>query len=297
MLAAPYVSTMAFKAHPTYLDVDDLRSGSSSPGDQDAELTNVLLMASDWCDNYAEQQLGAHVVVQNTRGRVDRSGMLKLHLGDRPYLSLVQIGYGYTPTSLTVLTAPTVWPQENNLTVVIGGSGGPWAGSLQFGFPGVGTELFVQTAYVAGWVGTQLTASAAAGATSLTVADPTGIQPGGRYRIWDPGSEETVTVSPAWIPPTITVPPAAPAPTAVTLASGTLFAHTSGQDFSGWPSELRLAVINYAISQLMRPDTSAEDAFPDTHLASGTRQADSRQDGSGLVAEAERVIERFRRVR
>ena len=63
------------------------------------------------------------------------------------------------------------------------------------------------------------------------------------------------------------------------------------------PSELRLAVINYAISQLMRPDTAAEDAYPDTHHASGTRQADSRQDGSGLVAESERILEKYRRIR
>lgn len=297
MLAAPYVSIMAFKAHPTYLDLDDLRSGSSSEGDQDAELANILLMASDWCDNYAEQQLGAHQVVQNCRGRIDRTGALKLHLDESPYLALTQLGYGYTPTSLTVLASPPVWVQNNNLAVTIGGGSGPWSGSLQFGAGAPGSELYVQVAYTAGWVGTQLSAASIAGATSVTVADPTGIVPGGRYRIWDPGAEETVTVSTSWVPPALTVPASPPAPTAVTLASATAFAHSAGHDFSGWPSELRLAVINYAISQLMRPDTSAEDAYPDTHMASGTRQADSRQDGSGLVAESERVLERFRRVR
>lgn len=296
MITAPYVSTAAFTAHPTYLDLDDLRSGSSSSSDQTAELNNILLMSSQWADNYAEQQLGAHIVTQNTRARADRSGCLRLHLDIRPYLSLVQIGYGYTPTALTTLTAPAVWVEDNNIVVPLSG-GTPWSGSLQFGSPVAGGELFVQAVYAAGWVATQLATSAAASVTSITVADPTGILPGQQYRIWEPGSEETVTVSPSWVPPTVTMPPVAPTATAVTLAAPTLFAHATGQDFSGMPADLRLAVINYGISQLMRPDTAAEDSYPDTHLSSGTRQADSRQDGSGLVAEAERIIDKYRRIR
>jgi hypothetical protein len=129
------------------------------------------------------------------------------------------------------------------------------------------------------------------------VADPTGIQPGGQYRIWEPGVEETITISPSWMPPPTAVPPNTPIPTVVTLAQPTLFAHTTGQDVSAMPAEMRLAVINYAVSQLMRPDTAAEDAYPDTHHAAGTRQSDSRQDGSGLVTEAERILDRYRRIR
>ncbi|MGE7437947.1 hypothetical protein [Kitasatospora sp. NPDC001175] len=292
----PYVSAPAFIAYPTYLDLDDLRSGSNLAADQTAELVNILLMASQWCDNYAEQQLGAHVVVQNTRARADRNGNLRLHLDDRPYLSMVQVGYGYTPTSLTTLTSPQVWAENNNLLVPMS-SGGAWSGSLQFGVPAMGAELFVQAVYVAGWVSTQLTTATSAGSTSLTVADPTGIQPGGQYRIWEPGVEETVTISPAWASPPTAVPPNTPLPATVTLAQPTLFAHTSGHDLSGMPADMRLAVINYAVSQLMRPDTAAEDTYPDTHHSAGTRQTDSRQDGSGLVAEAERILDRYRRIR
>jgi hypothetical protein len=296
-VTAPYVSTAAFQAHPTYLDLDDLRSGSSLQSDQTAELTNVLLMATQWCDNYAEQELAAHTVVQNTRARTDRYGNLRLHLDHSPYLSLVQVGYGYTIGTLTILSSPTSWVQDNNLTVPLGPNSSPWSGSLQFGFPGAGSELYVQVAYTAGWVATQLAADASAAATSITVADPTGILPGAQYRIWDPGAEETVTVSTSWVPPAISVPPLAPAPTTVALASPTLFAHTTSQDFSGMPADLRLAVINYAISQLMRPDTAAEDSYPDTKLSTGTRQTDTRQDGSGLVAEATRILEKYRRIR
>ncbi len=295
MPSIPYVSAAAFKAHPTYLDLGDLRSGSSLDSDQTAELVNLLLMASDWADNRCSQNLGAHTVVQNCRARFDRYGNLKIHAENTPVISVTSVAYGWSPTALTTVSASSAWVEDGRQIVIpLGGGGGAWSGSLQFGTPVAGGEVFVQLVYTAGWVATQSAASSAAGATTLTVADPTGIVPGGMYRIWDPGFEEDVTVSPAWVPPAATVP-IVPAP--VTLASPTVYAHTAVQDVSGMPSDMRLAVTNYAVSALMRPDTSHEDSYPDTHLSSGTRQNDPRQDGSGLVKEAERILSRYQRVR
>jgi hypothetical protein len=296
MITVPFVSAAAFKAHPTYLDLDDLRSGSSLDSDQTAELVNLLMMASDWASNRCGMPtLAAHTVTQNCRARMDRNGNLRIHADHIPVLSVASVGYGWTPTALTTLLAPSVWIEDGRTVVVpIGGTGGPWSGSLQFGTPSAGGELFVELVYVAGYVATQSAASSAVGATSLTVADPTGILPGASYRIWEPGSEETVTVSTSWTPPAATVPPVA---TAITLAAPTTFAHTSGHDFSSMPSDMRLAVTNYAVSALMRPDTAREDSYPDTQLSSGTRQNDPRQDGSGLVVEAERILSRYQRIR
>lgn len=293
MLPTPYVSADAFTAHPTYLDLDDLRSGSSSTSDQTAALVNILLMASQWADGYADQTLGAHTAVYNTRARCDRSGYLHVHLPDRPYLGIAQVGYGYTPTALTTLTNPQVWEENNNLTIPMT-SGGAWSGSLQFGSPASGADLYVQVIYRAGWVASQLAAASDEGDTTLTVADPTGIQPGGQYRIWDPGSEETVTVAANWVPISTGTPSS---PVDIPLAGPTTFAHGTGQDFSRMPADMRLAIINYGVSQLMRPDTSREDEYPDTTLSSGTRQNDPRQDGSGLVAEARRILDRYARIR
>jgi hypothetical protein len=290
----PYVSAAAFRAHPTYLDLDDLRSGSALESDQTAELVNLLLMASDWADNRAGQNLGAHTVVQNMRARFDRYGNLCLHPDNTPVLAISSIAYGWSPTSLTTVTSPSTWVEDGRLVIAALGGGGPWTGSLQFGSPVSGGEVFVQLTYTAGWVATQLTADADQGATSVTVADPTGILPGQTYRIWEPGSEEDLTVSTSWTPPSAGTPIT---PTAVPLADPTSYAHTAGHDFSGMPSDMRLAVTNYAVSALMRPDTAAEDAYPDTALSSGTRQNDPRRDGSGLVAEAERILSRYQRVR
>ncbi len=294
MPSIPYVSAAAFKAHPTYLDLDDLRSGSNLDSDQTAELVNLLLMASDWADNRAGQNLGAHTVVQNCTARFDRGGNLRIHPDNTPVLAVSSIAYGYTPTALTTVSSPSLWLEDSRVIISSFAGGGPWSGSLQFGSPVAGGEVFVQLTYTAGWVATQLTASATSGATTLTVADPTGIVPGQSYRIWEPGCEEDVTVSTSWVPPAAATPIV---PVSVTLATPTTFAHTAGQDFSGMPSDVRLAVTNYAVSALMRPDTAREDSYPDTALSSGTRQKDPRQDGSGLVAEAERILSRYQRVR
>jgi hypothetical protein len=295
MPSIPYVGADAFKAHPTYLDLDDLRSGSSLASDQTAELVNLLLMASDWADNRAGQNLGAHTVTQNCRTRLDRYGNLRVHADNTPVIAVASVAYGWTPTALTTLTSPQVWIEEGRTIVIpIGGAGGAWSGALQFGTPASGSDLFVQLVYTAGWVATQSTASIVAGATTLTVADPTGILPGQSYRIWDPGFEEDVTVATSWIPPAATTPIV---PATVTLATATTFAHAAGHDVSAMPTDMRLAVTNYAVSALLRPDTSHEDSYPDTALSSGTRQNDPRQDGSGLVKEAERILSRYQRIR
>jgi hypothetical protein len=293
MPITPYVSPAAFRAHPTYLDTDGLRVGDPNPADQTAQLAVTLLEASGWADNQCNQPLGAHTWTQRCRSRIDRAGNLRFHPDHTPLITVSTVGYGTTPTALTTIDGAGAWIEDGtNVVLPLGGGNTAWSGSLQFGVPMSG-EVFVQSTYTAGFVATALGADSAASATTLTVADPTGIVPGGQYRIWEPGVEETVTVSPTWTPPAATV---APTPASVTLAVPTLFAHASGSDLSGMPSELRDAVIQYATAKLMRPDSTAEDEYPNTSLGSDTRRNDPR-NGSGLIAEAARTLSSYGRVR
>ncbi|GAA2732319.1 hypothetical protein [Streptomyces nogalater] len=280
MAATPYVTAEEFRAHPTYLDLDTLRSGIMDPDAQTAELTNVLLMASAWADTVCNQPLGAHRVDLSTQGRIDYDGHLVLFPSDRPVLSVAAVSYGSTLSRMTYQAAPAA-RVDTNQTIYI-----------PVGRTAVRGRVWADITYTAGWVSTVLTDTAGPGDTFLTVGDATGILPGARYRLWSPGAEETVTVSPAWTPPAVTA-----ALTAVTvpLAAPIVHAHTSGAGLSGMPADMRLAVINYTIAQLMRPDTAAEDSYPDTSLSPGTRQQDSRKDGSGLVAEAERILNSYAR--
>lgn len=281
MLTAPYVTAAEFKAHPTYLDIDDLRSGSPLEADQVAELTNVLLMASAWADQTCRQQLGAHLVTRRSRARVTSDGNLQLAPTDNPVIALTSVSFGPSPGQMSAVTDLTAtWTEEDYLTLL------PVGGRAR--------SAFVEWSYLACWVSTTLTADSTVGAMSLTVLDPTGIMPGATYRLWEPGAEESVTVDAGFTPPDATVLPAS---ISIPLAAATQFDHTAGSGWSGMPANMRLAVVNYTISQLMRPDTAAEDAYPDTRLSTGTRQTDPRRDGSGLVAEAERILSRYERVR
>ncbi|MFB6955448.1 hypothetical protein ACFCYB_00070 [Streptomyces sp. NPDC056309] len=296
MPATPYVSAAAFRAHPTYLDTDGLVPGNPDMAAQDAELTNLLLQASAWADNACNQPVGAHMNSQFTRVRTDRSGMLRFHADHGPVRQVTSVSYGWSPTSLTALASPQAWVEDGaNLVIGLGGASTGWSGSLQVGFgASPGSELFVRTSYVAGYVATQLAASATAGATSIMVADPTGIEPGGQYRLWEPGCEETITVSPLWAAP---APTEIPGPASVLLSAPTLSDHEEGHDVSGLPADVRLAVVQYTISLLMRPDTRAEDEYPDSATNSGTRGSDSRRTGMGLVNEARRNLRSYQRVR
>lgn len=298
MLATPYVSAAAFRAHPTYLDTDGLIPGNPDPDAQTAELTNLLLQASTWADDVCDLPLGAHLYTQNTRVRADRAGMLRIHADHKPVRTVASFSYGASPTSLTAVASPQVWIEDDsNLVLTFGSASTAWSGSLQVGFgASPGAEVFARVGIVAGYVATQLAASVLAGATSITVADPTGIEPGGSYRIWEPGLEETVTVSTLWQPPTW---PASTIPAATTvLLNGPLtHDHDAGHDFSGMTADLRLAVIKYAIALQLRPGTISQDEFPDASTTSSTRGKESRPTGLGLIAEARKILRSYQRVR
>jgi hypothetical protein len=289
MTTVPYVTTAAFKAHPTFLDLLNLRSGDSSAADQDVELGNLLLMASAWADGYCNQPLGAHTRTELSELMISRTGKIAMDTDHAPIVQVTGFGYGYTPSALTTLTDLTQVStvDDRQIIVYLSGGFGPWSGSLQFGVPNTGSRVWVRAVYVAGYVNTRLVGTPTAGALSITVADATGVVAGGVMRIWEPGSEEAVTVANSYVPGSTTVP----------LTSGLLYSHTAGMGVSGAPAEIHLAVINYATSLLMRPDTAAEDTYPDARVASGTRIADARKDGSGLVAEAVRLLAPYRRVR
>jgi hypothetical protein len=280
MAGTPYVTAPEFVAHPTYLDLETLRPGIMDPDAQTAELTNVLLMASAWADNVCNQPLGAHRVDLGTQGRVDTDGNLIVFPSDRPVLAVDAVSYGSTFARMSYVPRPAARVDKNQTIYV------PVGGTATRG------RVWVDITYTAGWVSTLLADDAFAGVDSLTVLDATGIMPGASYRLWEPGVEETVTVAPTWTPPAVTDPSGA---VAVPLTAPTMHAHNEGAGWSGMPADMRLAIVNYTISQLMRPDTAAEDSYPDTSLSAGTRQTDSRRDGSGLVAEAERILGSYAR--
>lgn len=283
MLVYPYVSVAEFRAHPTFLDTRNLRTGGTS-AEQDAALYNALLTASEWADDQVHMPLAAHVRTENARVIPDRSGRLRYHPEHAPVLQVTGLATGATPDELDAVTSPQVWTeQDGRIIVAFSPSGGSGLDALQFGATPSGGEVLTSWTYVAGYPTTQLAEAADVGATTLVVRDTTGISAGDVLRLWTPGAEEAVTV-------------AAVGSGALTLAAGLKNAQTAESTISSLPTTARQAVINYAVAYLQRSGPVGEQRQgPAMSSTSGDRTRSTA--GSHLITEAKRLLHTFARIR
>lgn len=257
--AVPFVSVAGFKAHPTYLDLQNLRSADSSAPDQDVELLNILAQASNWAENgFCHQPLQAHLQQDTARVRPSRNGDLVLYPSHTPVRRLISYQYqaGIGQPAVSAVN-PSYWMEDNRQLIVnLGGPGfqswGP--GPLQFNQPMSGQELYTTWQYVAGFCNTLLAVTVAPGASSITVTDPTGLEPGDVVRIWDPGKEEVLVVSPSYTP----VPVYPPVQTSIPLVSPVMNAHTASTtaglqvSVSNLPADAYLGIVYLGIDILQR---------------------------------------------
>jgi len=260
LLTLPLVTVATFKAHPTYLDLANLRSGDAVQADQDAELYNTLLQASQRAENeVCNQPLHAHLYTQVDELRADWRGRLHVHAEHGPVRAVTAVAYGTSLGSQVTMTTPAYrLRSDTEVTVELSASGSTFVGALQLGPPTSHVTLDVTTTYVAAYTNTLLTVAPNAGATSITVADPTGIYPGDILRIWEPGKEESVVVDASWVPVASWPPVAA----AVPLAAGLANAHAVGVGVSGLPADAVTGVIYLAVDQLQRPGTTGSEKWP-----------------------------------
>lgn len=290
-LVIPFVTVAAFKAHPTYVAVGNLRSGDSSSTDQDKELLNCLLMGSAMVENFINQPIQAHVQTDYDRARVDKWGRLKHKADHGPVRTVQSISYGTSVSSLTTVTSPPCQVEEGTQVVLEPGTTSySWTGSLQFGTPSAAADLYFQMTYVAGYANAVLTNSPTAGATSITVSNPTGIFPGDTLRIWEPGFEESVVVSSSYTPVN-TVPFSSGV---VTLASALQNNHTAGAGVTGFDADINLATIYMTIDGLQRWGT-ASSTWPMARVRSAT--AKRVEEASMWQQKAQALLLTYRRSR
>jgi hypothetical protein len=299
VLTLPYVTTASFKAHPTYLDLLNLRSGDASAAHQDAELLNVLLMASTAADNYCQMgepdgTLAAHVKTEHQQIRPNQYGELRFHPAHIPLLWVSSLSYGYNFTSLQTVTDPAVWVEEGRNVVACLGTGGlNWPARQRYD---TRTQLFTSWVYTAGFVNTLLAGDTAPGDTTITVTDPTGITggtsntPATMLRIWDPGAEESATVAGSYVTGSTTVPLTAPLVNAHSVT-------TTPVGVSALPAEAHLAVIQWTVALLMRPNSKAVSQFKGSAMRlSLAGDDDAWGDASGLVKAGRAALMPYRRI-
>jgi hypothetical protein len=294
LVTLPYVSPSSFKAYPSYAELDNLVTGVITQAPNDAQLNDMLIMSSQWATDQANVPLHAHIKTENKVMRVQRNGSLSWHPAHNPVKTVTALAYnwngnfGATGSSTAVTDFTGVWIEESAQVNLPFAAMNSTLNGLQFGPVGGWTSpLYTAWTYQAGFTNALLAAPTIATATSLTVTDPTGIVPGDRLRIWEPGVEEAVTVASNYVIGSATVP----------LVSPMTNAHTTIAGVSALPSSIMLAVVYYTCALLMRPDSRAEDQFPDTRTGVTTRSEDGRKDGTGMIAEAYRQIRSYTRVR
>lgn len=299
-LTAGYLTPDQFRAFPTWLDLDNLVPGGVEAL-QDDELADVLLTASRWADNVCENmRLSAHYVQgENQVTRVSGAGRAYLRPRDIPLRAITAISFGWDPAAMTADALPdsSMWVEDGRrVSFRPGGSSGTtFTGpAVQFGARfAPEARVYVSWSYVAGYPVTTMQA-VTQGATSVTLADPTGVLPGDVLRIYDIGFTEALTVAATYVPQNPTVPPT---PTAVPLAAGTQFAHDNGTGVTGMPRDILQAVICYTIALLMREDVSAEE--PQSAFGPAARTSGSGGRGGiagGLINDAEVLLAPYRPV-
>lgn len=178
----PYLSNAMFKLHRRRgVQVDNLVP-KGSPADQEAALAQYILAGSRWCDDLIDGHLGATVDTEQKSANVDGRGLVTVSPRFRPVLGLLAFSIGPNASMLSELADLSGTDvQEASLTVPVftGAMMTSSEGPIQFGSMAAPYDrALCRFTYVHGFPVTTITADIDEGATSIAVADTTGIVAG-----------------------------------------------------------------------------------------------------------------------
>jgi hypothetical protein len=234
-----YVTPREFRAAPTGVDVSQLVPAGDAASNA-AALVMQLQRASAYADNFCQKVLAATVNTQAGFYPVRRhrtlGPALRIPLNFTPIVAVSGVSIGSTPASVAPLSdLSNIWIGPKTVTVPVAGTGpgSPFAAS---------SDKFATVQYVNGWANTALTAGAAPGATSITVASALGIMPGQQLNIQNATQAETVTVAASWVPSNTAINVSVPITTPVV---GT---YAAADTVTAFPQDIKQAVILIAKS-------------------------------------------------
>lgn len=285
--STPYLTLAEFKNAPTAIDINNLVWNSVDTTVQDAELTNVIARASSWIDTYCNQVLAATTETEQMRTRIKPDGTIRFHPRYSPIIALTSFQYGAIPTQLTTASDCSIaWIEDSQVIFPYAQLSSNYTnvGPLQFGFPSTPRmETFIKFTYVNGYANTTITTAVAA-ASSLIVADGTGIIAGQMLRIYDGNITENIVVGPTYVFGSTTVPTVSP------LVSS----HVAGISISALPPVIKEAAILLCTAFLkVRGDSSMT-------MAVSNHASQSLPGGDKLgqdVSMAKMLLNPYRRIR
>ena len=212
-LLGSYITCEEYRAFPTALNTNNLVPGGTQV-DQDGELAGIIARACRYLDVVAKQPLYATSMIQRETARTDRDGNVVLKPRMDRVKSIDSFAYGPSFSQLTTYTPPInpaqYFVEENRVLFALGATGVVWRGSLAFLTQPRGGQVTVAWGFTAGWTTTRLTVAAVAGASSVTVENPAGLQPGLLVRIVDGVAQVNTQVAASYVAGSAVVPLVAP---------------------------------------------------------------------------------------
>ena len=281
-----YITVAEFKNAPTSIDYNNLVIGGNGNA-QDAELQNVILRASSFMNEYFNANLNATQYVETQRTRFTNDGFVALHPNNSPIIALSDFQYGPNPNNLVTLSnCDNAWFEEQQIIIPLSNIATSYSsqGPLAFGGYGIPRQqVYCLYTYVAGYVNNAI-ASGTAGASSITVANATGIVPSQTLKISDASNSETVTVASNYTYGSTTVP----------LTSALVYSHTTGSTIGNIPYAIKQACILMTTAFLKaRGDSSM--TMQITTAPSGTSDGASRY-GTDIKLALD-IVDKYRRIR
>lgn len=171
----PYITVAELKRSPIYTQLHKLVPNSSD-ADRDAELGRIILRISAMINSEVNQNLAATADVEEGPVVISDDGYLRIHTRSNPIVSVQSISVGRDPYSLAPISDLSHLILDPWRITVPRGASGFSSGNLPLGGYGrPGQRLWAQWSYINGYPHTTLTTPSAAGDTSITVADATGI--------------------------------------------------------------------------------------------------------------------------
>jgi hypothetical protein len=246
---SPYLTAAEYQNAPTSIDFSNLVVGGNSAA-QEAELSRVILRASSFLDEYLNQNLVATRKTETQRTRFMPNGFISLHPNQNPIIALESFSYGMAPNQLYTIPDPSLcWFESQQIIIPVSQMSLTWSSSGPLSFGGGGSnynQIYCQYTYTSGYVNNPI-AVAVAGASSMTVANPTGIVAGQALRIYDGAKSELVYVANNYTY----------GATTVALASPLLYDHAAGTTFGNLPNAIKEACILVTTAFIkMRGDSS-----------------------------------------
>lgn len=222
----PYITVQELKRSPIYTQLQKLVPGSSD-ADRDAELGRIVLRVSAMINAEVNQNLAATVDNEVGPVYVSDDGALRIHTRSNPIVQVLSVSVGSDPYSLAPVSDLSHVVLDPWRITIPRGASQVQGGNLPLsGFGRPGQRIWGEWSYINGYPVTTLTGQVAAGATSITVSNATGILPGQTVLTVEDGKWLEMVLPTAVNGNTLTVAPL-------------MYAHQAGTGVSALPDDIK----------------------------------------------------------